>query len=219
MPKTNSSSEVRRRDEDMQRSKVNAQVTYITTILEVFGSVTFVIHVLIVKRPTLSTLIHGMCIYMIFVPYAFLMNTSHNKGRIIEDGWENVIRNIFGMKTSVSSNESLATPSKKISSADANQVDEINIEDRKEWNKNTDKDVFSTTTSYYIHKLKHTNDNGRLLNVPFNGESFKVPKVQKGKITNKHFINILDMNKFMIRKENDQTSQNLIFSMIKDIND
>ena len=31
------------------------------------------------------------------LPGAFLMNTSHNKRRVIEHGWKNVLRNTFGL--------------------------------------------------------------------------------------------------------------------------
>ena len=37
-----------------------------------------------------------MLVYHVILPYAFLMNTSHNKNRIVEQGWINVFRNLFG---------------------------------------------------------------------------------------------------------------------------
>ena len=38
-----------------------------------------------------------MITYLILLPSAFLMNTSHNKRRVIEHGWKNVLRNTFGL--------------------------------------------------------------------------------------------------------------------------
>ena len=38
-----------------------------------------------------------MITYLILLPSAFLMNTSNNKGRVIEHGWRNVLRNTFGL--------------------------------------------------------------------------------------------------------------------------
>ena len=38
-----------------------------------------------------------MVTYLILLPCAFLMNTSHNKRRVIEHGWTNVLRNTFGL--------------------------------------------------------------------------------------------------------------------------
>ena len=36
-----------------------------------------------------------MFLYMILLPYAFLMNTSHNKKRVVEYGWSNVFKNLI----------------------------------------------------------------------------------------------------------------------------
>ena len=79
----------------MRKLHVNAHVTAMTTFLELCGGVTFIIHLAITKGPTLSTIAHAIMFKLIFMPYAFLMNTSHNKARIIESGWKNVLRNIF----------------------------------------------------------------------------------------------------------------------------
>ena len=43
-----------------------------------------------------------MVTYLILLPCAFLMNTSHNKRRVIEHGWKNVLRNTFGLTPSPS---------------------------------------------------------------------------------------------------------------------
>ena len=53
-----------------------------------------------------------MITYLILLPSAFLMNTSHNKRRVIEHGWKNVLRNTFGL---------LPTPS----NPDCNQPNKI----------------------------------------------------------------------------------------------
>ena len=37
-----------------------------------------------------------MLLHFVVLSYAFLMNTRYNKNRIIEYGWFNVIKNIFG---------------------------------------------------------------------------------------------------------------------------
>ena len=41
-------------------------------------------------------LIYFMAIFCIFLPYAYLKNTSDNKERIIEYGWKNILSNIVG---------------------------------------------------------------------------------------------------------------------------
>lgn len=80
---------------NMKKLQVNAQVTYFTSLLELIGNATIVIHVVYTKSATFSTLIHNMVFYCILSPHAFLMNTSHNKYRIVEYGWKNVICNLF----------------------------------------------------------------------------------------------------------------------------
>ena len=79
----------------MKKLQVNAQVTYFTSLLELFGNATIVVHVVYTKSATFSTLIHNMIFYCILSPYVFLTNTSDNKYRIVEYGWKNVIRNLF----------------------------------------------------------------------------------------------------------------------------
>ena len=76
--------------------KVNAQVTAMTTALEFLGSLTYIIHLGISKGTNLANFIHFQSIYFMVIPYAFLMNTSNNKFRVIQNGWKGVFRNIVG---------------------------------------------------------------------------------------------------------------------------
>ena len=46
-----------------------------------------------------------MITYLILLPGAFLMNTSHNKHRVIEHGWKNVLRNTFGLSVTPSNQD------------------------------------------------------------------------------------------------------------------
>ena len=43
--------------------------------------------------------------YLILLPCAFLMNTSHNKRRVIEHGWKIVLRNTFGLSVTPSNQD------------------------------------------------------------------------------------------------------------------
>ena len=65
-----------------------------TTLIELIGGVTFVIHLYLKKGTSSCTLLHAVVIKCGVMPYAFLMNTSHNKNRIVEKGWKNVLINI-----------------------------------------------------------------------------------------------------------------------------
>ena len=82
---------------NLKKIKVNAQVTCMTTILELLGNLTRAILILIFKANTLLTYIPSIICYSILLPHAFIMNTSHNKNRVIECGWKNVLRNVVGM--------------------------------------------------------------------------------------------------------------------------
>ena len=50
------------------------------------------------KKSTMSTVVPRMVLFCVILPYAFLMNTCHNKNRIMDMGWSNVIKNIMGWK-------------------------------------------------------------------------------------------------------------------------
>ena len=74
---------------------VNAQVTAMVSLLELLSNVTYIIIVYFTVKTSYTTLIQIMILYMILLPYSFLMNTSHNKNRIVEYGWSNVIKNVL----------------------------------------------------------------------------------------------------------------------------
>ena len=76
---------------------VNAQVTFMISILEMISYNFTCLVALVFGSISLPGIINGMLIYMILLPRAFLMNTSHNKRRIIERGWKNCLRNTLGL--------------------------------------------------------------------------------------------------------------------------
>lgn len=81
----------------MQKMRVNAQITAVTSILEIVGNVVqWAIWILITKFVGLGSLIQSILLYFVVLPYVFLMNTNHNKSRIVEDGWINVLKNAIG---------------------------------------------------------------------------------------------------------------------------
>ena len=98
----------------MRRMKVNAQITTMTTALEFLGCLSYLIHVRITKGTNLASFIHFQSIYFILVPYAFLMNTSNNKFRVIQNGWCGVIRNIVGKQVTAGEDEQSNAASDKI---------------------------------------------------------------------------------------------------------
>ena len=80
-----------------KKIRVNAQVTFVISLLEMICSFLSILVVVIFKTATFPVIISMMISYMILLPGAFLMNTSHNKRRVIEHGWGNVLRNTFGL--------------------------------------------------------------------------------------------------------------------------
>ena len=77
---------------------VNAQVTAVTTMMEVFGNCINLILYLAMDglNVKFATSALFMLLHFVVLSYAFLMNTRYNKNRVIEYGWFNVIKNIFG---------------------------------------------------------------------------------------------------------------------------
>ena len=82
----------------MRKVLVNAQVTAMISSIESLFVIVHIAGVAIAGKKTTVTILMVMLLYMvlflIILPYSFLMNTSHNKNRIIEHGWKNVIQNL-----------------------------------------------------------------------------------------------------------------------------
>ena len=80
---------------NIRKVRVNAQVTAVIAFIEVISNVIVVIFVWITVRTTHLSMIQALALYMVVIPYIFLMNTSHNKNRVVEYGWGNVLQNVF----------------------------------------------------------------------------------------------------------------------------
>ena len=81
---------------NMRIVAVNAKVTFVLWLLE-FLAVFFIAMawVFIAGSTTFGTLTNSMIWLHVLIPYTFLMNTSYNKGRIIDEGWKTVVLNSF----------------------------------------------------------------------------------------------------------------------------
>ena len=78
----------------MKLVKVNARVTFVVWILECIANLSVaILWVFVYGTTTFGTLTNSMIWYYLIISYTFLMNTSYNKDRIIEDGWKIVILN------------------------------------------------------------------------------------------------------------------------------
>ena len=78
----------------MKLVKVNARVTFVVWVLECVANLSVaILWVFVYGTTTFGTLTNSMMWYYLIISYTFLMNTSYNKDRIIEDGWKIVILN------------------------------------------------------------------------------------------------------------------------------
>jgi hypothetical protein len=170
----------------VRKLHVNVQVTAITTFLEMCGCVTFIIHLAITKGPSLSTITHAMMVKLIIIPYAFLMNSSHNKERIIESGWKNVFKNIF-MNSKIAKTE--IECSAKQTSEPLNNATVQNKQN------DLDKEIFMTTSSKNEACSTIVNDanDGAMVHAAADGD----PEIERGE-TSTNSINsngkLLDVN-------------------------
>ena len=86
----------------MKKVQVNAQVTVVVSLFEFLGNVLYLLLLVYFKGTTFVSLFHAISLYYIVLPYAFLMNTSDNKHRVVENGWANVFKNLLGKPHGVS---------------------------------------------------------------------------------------------------------------------
>ena len=170
---------------------VNAQITALTTFLELFAMATYLIHIAYMKGPSFSTAAHAMGVYNLLLPYAFLRNTSHNKNRIIDNGWANVVGNIIGR-----SNPLIEC---------FNSISLGNVRNRQ-----------STNTQIAMMTILEDN---KLVAAPFNKNEPSTS--QGKKLKNQYESNdvILNAKKLDIQDDKYNVSQKLIAGMIKNIED
>ena len=187
--------------------KVNAQVTAVISILELIGNVTYVIHVILSSGPSFGTFVHGQIPYMIVLPYAFLMNTSHNKNRIVENGWNNVLRNIIGrFHGPMPNGNNDVTPVVKYENKRVQRTTK---------NHEGDKDTISISTT--IPTVDGTNSMIPTLNSPFYEKTSLAPKMQFLKRESKSIPVILNPNDLPKTDGNQLVVQNLLYFMTENI--
>lgn len=76
--------------------EVNARITMMIWIMECMANFcVFLCVILVPSKLNLNNLTIKILWYYITMPYTFLMNTSYNKDRIIDEGWKTVLMNIF----------------------------------------------------------------------------------------------------------------------------
>ena len=86
---------------NMKKVRVNAQVKAMVSFIEGFVNILYIVIISFTVRTSLGTLVMQSVTYMIILPYISLMNTSYNKDRVIENGWKNVLKNLWVKESSV----------------------------------------------------------------------------------------------------------------------
>ena len=89
---------------NVRKVHINANVTFIIWILEWLANINCSIIAWLFAQDiqffrffghTSVFLLFALIWYYVILPYTYLMNTSHNKKRIIDDGLVSVLRNLF----------------------------------------------------------------------------------------------------------------------------
>ena len=99
---------------------VNLQITATLTIFEfLYGLLYMIVFGYVSRGSSFATLIQGMALHFVLLPFSFLMNTTDNKYRIVEMGWRNGFKNIIlGWKTHIEKLFSVLQSNDRISSVD-----------------------------------------------------------------------------------------------------
>ena len=81
--------------------KVNAEVTAVITCLETIGNLVCIFLFVFLDLSGYTDLFVSLSLYLLILPYTFLMNTRDNKNRVIDDGWINVLKNTFQISSKI----------------------------------------------------------------------------------------------------------------------
>ena len=83
---------------NLRSMKIGCQVTAAISLLEILGNIfCTVIWLFTDKYIGKESLLFSLTLYFILLPYTFLMNTHDNRNLVVEDGWQMVIKNLFGV--------------------------------------------------------------------------------------------------------------------------
>ena len=144
---------------DMKKIMVNAQVTSIISILELSSMVLYAVIIKLNKGTSFFSLIYAMAVYDVILPYAFLMNTSHNKTRVVSLGWTNVILNILGNNNTLQKEDDVPNDNNSKHKKQA-----LNKENKT--NKDAKDEIF-TITSHVNAEPTNVLEVNAMLHVPF----------------------------------------------------
>ena len=139
---------------NLKKVQVNSQITALISFLEVCGAIVGLILVYTLADYNITgivVILNNLLFYFIVLPSTFLLNTSDNKTRIIEDGWNNVLRSLFGVVSSHSVELNQVIPNNRIS-------EECSNESGQKAQNNTENEMKIFTTRSSAEQGKSRND-------------------------------------------------------------
>ena len=134
---------------NMRKVRINSQVTAMISMFELIGGVIQVFIFVYCKGTTFVAFVYSIILFFILLPYTFLMNSSANRNRIIEYGWKNVLKNVFGKPNVFLQNDNLTIRS-ETNASKANDNDKVNA--AKSRNKVSNKTKSSSTIDLPFHQ-------------------------------------------------------------------
>ena len=181
----------------MRRLLVNVYVRATLSFLEVFCSIIYCITVHYTIHTNPATLIEILILYMIVLPYAFLMNTSHNKDRIMEHGWKHVFQNLLGNSSQnnvANIHTSERMKNMKKATYGSSKIREANVR----------QEIFSISSSV-ANKLRK-NDADRCKKLSFENEPSSSMGHRGTRVLHASNITTLDANKLPQQEDNDENT-------------
>ena len=147
---------------NMNLVAVNARVTFVVWILETIANISvLILWQLVYGTTTFGTLTNSMIWYYLIISYTFLMNTSYNKDRIIEDGWKMIIMNALKsiLYRMYKINNYFSTPSATnfLSNQSNVKTTTMNEPENKEVYKRHNLEQVPSNSSSYDHQTGSTN--------------------------------------------------------------
>ena len=108
---------------------VNLQVTATQMIFEItYGGIYMLVVKYASKGTSFTTMIQGLSLQFVLLPFCFLMNTTENKYRIVEIGWKNVFKNVIeGLRRHVMGIFSIFKVNNRISTDPVSTIDNSKI--------------------------------------------------------------------------------------------
>ena len=86
------------RNRNIRKVETNARVAFVIWIMEFCANICIIIvWAIVYGKTTFATLTTNIMWYYVILPHIFLMNTSHNKDLVVDQGWKTTIQNALSL--------------------------------------------------------------------------------------------------------------------------